>query len=84
VVGVDVIDLAGDGNNALRLSLSDVIDSSDHAALRIDGNAGDSLTVTTSGWSRGTDQVVGSQSYASYAHGGASLLVDLDITQTVS
>ncbi len=83
VVGMDVIDLTGDGNNALRLSLSDVIDISDHAALRIDGNAGDSLTMTTSGWSRGADQVVGSQSYASYTHGGASLLVDVDITQTI-
>ncbi len=81
--GLDVIDITGDGNNNLRLNLADVLDLSDHAALRIDGNAGDAVTMVTSGWTHGVNQVLGGQTYASYTLGGASLWVDVDITQIV-
>lgn len=84
ITGIDDVDLTGSGNNQLKLSLSDLIDVSDHAGLRVDGNAGDSFEMTTTGWTHGADQVLGSQTYASYTHGGATLLVDLDLSTTIA
>ncbi len=82
LVGIDIIDLSSDGNNTLGLNLGDVVDLSDSAALRIDGNARDFVFVGTPDWQQGSNQILGSQTYASCTLGGASLLLDLDITQS--
>ena len=84
LTGIDALNAAGTGDNHVKLTLQDVIDVSDHASLRIDGNAGDTVEMTTAGWTQDANQTLGSQSYASYTHGGASLLVDLDMTLTIS
>jgi hypothetical protein len=49
--GIEVIDIGGSGDNSLTLALDDVIDFSDTTdALTIDGDAGDTVTVTSGSW----------------------------------
>ena len=75
--GIEIINLGGSANNALTLNLSDVLDISDTTnTLRIDGDAGDSVTVADGTWTAGTDQVIGSVNYHVYTLGAAELLID--------
>ncbi len=84
VSGIDRIDLTGGGDNALTVDFRDVLALSDHHSLRIDGNAGDSVTSSGQGWTEVAGVIIDGQSYRSYTHLGGSLLVDSDITQTVT
>jgi len=76
------------GKNSLTLSALDVLQVSDTDTLRILGNAGDSVTSIGQGWSKGADQTIDGQLYRTYTSNlpGATvtLLVDADITQTVT
>ena len=83
---IERIDLGGSGNNTLTLNLHDVLAVSDHGALRIDGNAGDSISSIGQGWAQdsGAAQRIGGQLYVGYTLHGAHLLIDSDITRTVS
>ena len=83
LTGIDVIDLSGNGDHHVEFTLQDLIDLSDHASLQIAGDAGDTVEITTSGWTQGANQTLGAQTYASYTHGGASFLIDLDIGLTI-
>ena len=83
---IERIDLSGSGNNALTISFRDVLTPGEHSSLRIDGNAGDSVTSAAQGWGvdpAGTIAISGQQ-YASFTHLGATLLVDSDITTNIS
>ena len=82
VAGIERIDLTGSGDNTLTLDFRDVLKVSDHHTLRIDGNAGDSVTSSGQGWAAGAVVEVDGQQYQSYSHFGGTLLVDSDITQT--
>ncbi len=84
ITGINVVDLTGSGDNHLRLSLQDLLQVSDNAALRVAGNAGDSIEMTTTGWTQIADQTIGGNLYDAYLHGSVTLLIDTDITQTVS
>jgi len=80
---VEVIDITGTGGNSLTLSFADVLAiSSTSDVLRIDGNAGDTVN-RGGGWSVASDQIIGSNTYHTYAQGLAVLLVDSDITVNV-
>ena len=79
--GIDRIDLTGSGDNTLNLDFRDVLAISDHHTLRIDGNAGDSVTSSGQGWAEGSIVAVDGQQYQSYTHFGGTLLIDSDITQ---
>ena len=86
VTGIERVDLSGSGNNALTINFRDVLAIGEHSTLRIDGNSGDSLTSDGQGWSinpEGAIAIAGQQ-YTSYTHLGATLLVDSDITTTIS
>jgi Ca2+-binding RTX toxin-like protein len=84
VTGVERIDLTGSGANTLNLDFRDVLALSDTQSLRIDGNAGDTVTSAGQGWTldAGGPVTIGSQLYERYLHLGGELLVDSDITQT--
>ncbi|MCC6707188.1 MAG: FG-GAP repeat protein [Gammaproteobacteria bacterium] len=86
VTGVERIDLSGSGNNSLNLDFRDVLALGDTQTLRIDGNAGDTVTSAGQGWSHdlGGPLTVGNQQYEKYTHLGGTLLVDSDITQTIT
>jgi Ca2+-binding RTX toxin-like protein len=82
---IEAIDLTGSGNNTLRLALNDVLAiSSTTDTLRIDGNAGDTV-VLSSAWARGAVQDLGGHSYYAYTEGTATatLLIGVDITEHV-
>jgi len=81
IVDTEIIDLTGSGNNALTLGLADVLAiSSTSDNLRIDGNVGDTVSITASGgWVAGGDQVIGANTYRSYTQASATLLVDADM-----
>jgi Ca2+-binding RTX toxin-like protein len=78
---VEAIDVTGSGDNALMLSLNEVLAmSSTTNVLRIDGNAGDSVNAADAGsWIQGADVVIGGHTYFSFTHGLGTLLVDSDI-----
>lgn len=86
VTGIERIDLSAGGDHALALDFRDVLALGEHSSLRIDGNAGDSVTSLGQGWSANLDGpiTIGSQHYLSYSHLGGSLLIDSDISTTIS
>ncbi|MGE0861776.1 MAG: FG-GAP-like repeat-containing protein [Gammaproteobacteria bacterium] len=84
VTGINAVDLTGSGDNQLRLSLQDLLQLTDNAALRVLGDAGDSLTMTTSGWTQLSNQSLGGVSYRAYLNGSVTLLVDTDVSATVA
>jgi VCBS repeat-containing protein len=84
IQGIETIDLNGSGDNTLSLNVNDVLDlSSTSDQLIVKGNVGDSVTAT-GGWSAGADQTISGQIYHTYTSGLATLLVDTDITQSIS
>lgn len=82
ITKIERILLTGNGNNTLKTSLSDVLAISSTDVLRVDGNAGDAVQRGT-GWVRGADQTIGTNTYRTYTQSTATLLVDTDITNTV-
>lgn len=67
------------------LNLQDILDITDtNNELQIAGDANDSVTSNGQGWVQGADQVIDSETYHTYTAGGATLLIDDDIIQTIS
>ena len=95
ITGIERIDLTGIGNNTLALDVRDVLalpdstgqfnDTETHELL-IDGNSGDTVNAVGQGWVAGADVDVAGVLYASYtnAQAAVTLLVDTDITRTIS
>jgi Ca2+-binding RTX toxin-like protein len=80
ITDIEIIDLAGTGDNALQAVLSDVLAlSSTTNTLRIDGDRGDAVRIGGD-WTRGATQIVGGNAYDSYTQGAATLLVDRDVS----
>lgn len=75
--GIETIDLTGSGNNTLSVNLLDLLNLSDTSnTLKIDGNAGDSITELDSGWIDGGM----SGDYHAYVRDAAILLVGINVT----
>ena len=75
--GIETIGLYGVGDNSLALTAQDVIDLSDTTnILKIKGNAGDSVTGLSSGWSDGGIR----GNFHEYTQGDAVILVGLAVT----
>jgi len=82
---IEIIDLAGTGNNSLILTRLDLLNLSDTTNLLIvNGNVGDSLRSTTQGWLSGGSTILNGIAYNQFTSGVATLLVDADITLTIS
>jgi hypothetical protein len=76
---IEQIDINGTGDNALSLSVDDVLNLSDESnELLVKGNAGDTVTIGA-GWAAGGTTNVGGQTYQIYTAGAATLKVDTDI-----
>ncbi len=86
LAGLDTLDLTGSGDNRLLLTAFDVMAMSDHNSLRVDGDAGDSIVSAGQGWTEvgGGPVLVDGQGYNHYRLGGANLLVDAELAQTIS
>ncbi len=69
----------------LTLTAQDVLDVTDgDNLLLVEGDAADSVTSTGQGWVQGADQVIDTVTYNTYTSGAATLLIDEDVTQTIS
>ena len=79
--GIEIIDLTGTGNNSLLLKGSDITSLSDTDILRVDGNAGDSVTTGT-GWTAGADTTIDGVTYNQWGKGTATLQVAAVVDQT--
>jgi Ca2+-binding RTX toxin-like protein len=81
----EIIDITGTGNNSLAFTRLDLLDLSDTTnRLIVNGNAGDKVTSTGQGWTFGGTTTLDNILYRQYTTGAATLLVDADITQTIS
>lgn len=84
ITGIEIIDLTNAGANLLTLNVTDVLAlSSTTDTLRIDGDAADVVS-SSSGWTRIADTSIGGVAYHQYILGAATLLIDTDITPTIS
>jgi hypothetical protein len=80
---MEIISLYTAKDFQFNLSIQDVINVTDgNNQLEIWGQA--HLTSTGEGWTQEADQVIDGQTYNTYTGGGATLLVDTDITQDIS
>ena len=86
-----VKDSEGNGVESYRGQAAEIRESGEFFAantrqLLIDGNAGDSVSASGQGWLQGSNVTVDGASYASYTVAGsaAQLLVDLEVTRTIS
>lgn len=94
ISNIETIDVTNGQNNALTLHLADVLDldvrdtnvggkASLDNTLKIDGNAGDTLHLSTAdGWSAADTSTLAG--YAIYTHQAVHVAVDTDIAVTVS
>ncbi len=74
---IEVIDLTGTGNNALVVSAAEVLAlSAWTGTLRVNGNAGDTVTMRGSGWVTGST----SGGLITYTNGLAALLLETTLT----
>ncbi|PXW89871.1 FG-GAP repeat protein [Nitrosomonas sp. Nm84] len=77
--GIETICLYGRGDNALTLTATNLLDLSDTSnTLRVNGNAGDHITIQDDGWVDGGPR--GSGYYHVYTHDDAVLLVGQNVT----
>ena len=84
---IERIDLSGTGDNTLTLTRLDLLNLSEartdgRAELRVDGNAGDTVTVPTGddGWAQGGDVMISGTMYRTFDNGNARLLVNMDVS----
>ncbi|HJV53156.1 MAG TPA: hypothetical protein VJ652_16935, partial [Noviherbaspirillum sp.] len=78
--GIEQIDLRGNGGNTLKLGADDVralSDTTDSVIVHGDGN--DRLIVVGS-WTQGGTQTINGKTYDVYTSGGATLIVDHDVS----
>jgi len=80
---VERIDITGDtdDNNTLTLKASDVFATSGGNSLYIEGDAGDTVSTTDTGWTASADVTVNGQTYHHYVNESFNLYVDADIGQ---
>ena len=83
ISGIERIDITGDVDdaNTLTLKASDVFSTSGGNSLYIEGNAGDTVTVTDSGWTANADVTFEGQTYRHYVNQGYNLYIDAEIDQ---
>lgn len=85
---IEILDFTYNGvskEDNITLTLTDILDVTDgNNQLRIDGDANDSVTSTGQNWVQGADQIIDGENYHVYGVGGATLLIDDDITQTIT
>jgi hypothetical protein len=83
ITDIEVINLTGSGNNSLTLAHADLLAlNSTVDMLRVNGNAGDVVNTTDSGWAFVRNVTIGAQVFAEYAKGGAILQVDTDVSRS--
>lgn len=85
VTNIEIIESSNTNPLDLTLSTADLLNATDNNdILIIAGGTGDSVTSIGQGWAQGADQDISGEIYNTYIDGGATLLIDEDITQDIS
>ena len=81
ITGIEHVDITGDADdaNTLTLKASDVFSTSGGNSLYIEGNAGDTVTMTDEGWAANADVTIDGQTYRHYVNQGYNLYIDVEI-----
>ncbi|CAN7250637.1 hypothetical protein [Aminobacter aminovorans] len=84
VTSIEMIDLAGTGNNNLVLGARDLFDLSDDTLggftrLTVHGDAGDSVSTLETGWTNVGTTTIDDDTFTIFENGQAQLIVDTDI-----
>jgi Ca2+-binding RTX toxin-like protein len=85
VTGIERIDLTGSGDNSLTLTALDVFDmvearSGGVAILRVNGDAGDTVDFSDSGWTSIGQVTEGAVTYNRYTNGNAEVRVEAGVS----
>lgn len=82
---VELIQSSSSNPLLLTLDAGDVLDLTDaDNELIIAGGIDDAVTSIGQGWAQGADQGIDGETYHTYTSGGATILIDEDITQDIS
>lgn len=86
IKSIEKIDLTGNGDNSLKLSLSDILDINSARLLTVEGNSGDSVNLlSTDGWLLSNSTITAnSNTYSVYTSGNAELRIDTSITSIIA
>jgi hypothetical protein len=85
ITSIEQIDITGTGDNSLILNRLDVLVLSDTTnQLIVSGDVGDAVTSTEQGWTFGGATDLDGILYNQYTLGVATLLVNADITQSIT
>ena len=89
IVDVERIDLTGSGNNTLKLNRLDVFDITNErtagvAVLHVNGNAGDVVNFTDTGWTNAGAIVEGGTTYNRWINAGAEVRVQSGVGSTAA
>jgi FG-GAP repeat/RTX calcium-binding nonapeptide repeat (4 copies)/Dockerin type I domain len=77
ILGIEQIDITGSGDNTLTLTQLEVLNLSDESnTLIVRRNAGDVVNIGT-GWTKGTRETVGAESFDVYVQGRAILKIQV-------
>ncbi len=85
LLGMEVIDLTGSGNNTLTLSAREVLNLSDSSnTLTVRGNAGDQV-LARPGWKERANETIGIETFRVFTQGAATLkvLVGVQLNLTI-
>ncbi len=75
ILGLEQIDITGSGDNTLTLDLQEVLNISDESnTLLVRRNTGDTVNIG-SGWTQGTNETIGADTFEVYTQGAATLKV---------
>jgi hypothetical protein len=81
---VETVDITGDGDNTLQISLEDLLDLSENSdTLRIDGDAGDQVVATGGFTNSEPSQTIDGVVYDVYALDDATLLIDEEVSVVI-
>ncbi|MDR3362304.1 MAG: hypothetical protein LBO64_05650 [Desulfovibrio sp.] len=87
IQGVEIISIADENALGITLTAADVArftNTSDGQPLRIQGNAGDTVTLDGDGWTQGASSTINGVNYTLWQNGNASVLVQDGLVLTHS
>ncbi|MFC7050901.1 calcium-binding protein [Emcibacter nanhaiensis] len=84
MVNIEIVDIDHGGSTDITFTVQDILDVTDaDNILVLQGDADDTVTSTGEGWVQGADQDYDGETYHTYTSGGATLLVDQEVTFTI-
>ncbi|WP_321393532.1 hypothetical protein [Emcibacter sp.] len=84
IVNIEILRIIAAEESDITFTVQDILDVTDaDNVLVLQGDAQDTFISTGEGWVQGADQLYDGVTYDTYTSGGATLLVDQDVTFTI-